>query len=93
MGLGPEPVYKVEVRAKGREGIWGTADEDGQEAVSFEFLDPDGKAGDTEHHHKDKGADDLGLVFSRPAGVGIKSGKIIHGGIQVQHGNGFVHYP
>ncbi len=82
--LSPEPVDEIKVRAKWREGIRGRADEQGKQAVSLKFPEPDGKAGKAEHQHKDKGTDDLGLVFSRPAGVGIESGKILHDGIQVK---------
>ena len=82
--LSPEPVHEVKIRAKWRQGIRCTADENGKETVSPEFLEPGSKAGKAEHQHEDKGADDLGLVFGRPASVGIESGKEFHGGIQIQ---------
>ena len=83
-GLEPEPVHEIKVRPQRREGIWGAADQEGKQAVGLQFLDPGGKAGKTEHCHKHEGAEDLGLVFGRPAGVGKEAGKVCHNGIQIQ---------
>ena len=80
----PEPVNEVKIRAKWRQGIWGAADEQGKQAVGIKFPHPGGKAGDAKHRHEDKGTDDLRLVFSRPAGGGIESGKVFHNGIEVK---------
>ncbi len=38
-----------------------------------------------EHHHKDKGAYDLGLVFSRTPYGGIELGKVFHDGGQIKN--------
>ena len=56
-----------------------------KQAAGFQFPEPGGQAGEAEHYHKDKGADDLDLVFSRPADRGIESGKVFHNRIQVQY--------
>lgn len=82
--LCPEPVHEVKIRAKGRKGSGSTANEDGKETVSREFFDPGGKASKAEHDHKDKGTDDLSLVFGRTSQRGIKPGKVLHDGIQIQ---------
>ena len=82
--LRPEPVHQVKVRAQRREGVRGTAGQGGQEAVSLKLEEPDGQAGEAEHHHKDQGADDLCLVFGRPAGRGIEIRKVFHYRIQIQ---------
>lgn len=83
--LRPEPVDEVKIRAERRQGGGCTANEHGKKAVSPEFFDPGGKTERAEHHHKDKRADDLGLVFGRPADRGIKGGKVLHGGVKVKH--------
>ena len=83
-GLGPEPVHQVKIRTQWRERVRVTADQDSRQAVSFQFPEPGGQAGETEHYHKDKGADDLDLVFGRPANRGIKSGKVFHYRVQIQ---------
>lgn len=49
LGLCPESVHEVEVRAKGRKGMWGAANERGKQGVSPEFLEPGGKTGETQH--------------------------------------------
>ena len=81
--LWPEPVHEVEVGAKRRQGSWGAANEGSKKAVSPELLEPGSKAVKAEHQHEDKGADDLGLVFSWSSGVGIEDGKEFHDGIQI----------
>ena len=63
----------------------GAANEGSKKTVSPELLEPGSKAVKAEHQHEDKGADDLGLVFSRPSGVGLEAGKECHDGIQIQH--------
>lgn len=83
-GLSPEPVHEVKIRAKGRQGTGSTANKDGKEAVGPEFFDPGGKTCKAEHYHKDKGTDDLGLVFGWTSQRGIEAGKVFHDGIQVQ---------
>lgn len=77
-GLPPEPVHKVKIRAQRGKGIWGTADERGEEAVRPEFFNPCGKAGEALQGHEDKGTDDLHLVFGWPSNRGIESGKVCH---------------
>ena len=83
-GLGPEPVHQVKIRTRRQEGVRVTADQDSRQAVGFQFPEPGGQAGEAEHYHKDKGADDLDLVFGRPADRGIKSGKVFHYRVQIQ---------
>ncbi len=83
--LGPEPVHEVKIRAKWRQGIRGASNEGSEKAVGPEFLYPDSKAGNAEHYHENKRADDLGLVYGGPAYSGIESRKIIHDGIQIKH--------
>ncbi len=83
-GLGPEPVHQVKIRTRRREGVGVTADQDSSQAVGFQFPEPGGQAGEAGHYHKDKGADDLDLVFGRPANRGIKSGKVFHYRVQIQ---------
>ena len=82
--LCPEPVHEVKIRPKGRQGTGSAADEDGKQAVGPELSDPGGKARKAEHHHKDKGTQDLGLVPGWASQVGIEPGKVSHDGIQVQ---------
>lgn len=84
-GLDPEPVHQVKIRTQRREGAGETADKGSSEAVGLQFPNPGGQAGEAEHCHKDKGTDDLNLVFGRPADRGIESGKVFHYGIQIQH--------
>lgn len=84
LGLCPEPVHEVKIRPKWGQGTGSAANEDSKEAVSLEFSDPGGKACNAEHHHKDKGTQDLGLVFGRASQVWIEPGKVCHDGIQVQ---------
>lgn len=62
----------------------GAADEHGKQAVRMKFPNPTGKAGKAKHYHKDKGTDNLSLVFSRPASVGIEIRKEFHDRIQIQ---------
>lgn len=83
-GLGPEPVHEVEIRSKRRKGFGSTSYECGKQAVRSEFFDPCSEAGTAEHYHQDKGTDDLNLVFSRPAGIGIETGKVSHNRVEVQ---------
>jgi len=89
LGLCPEPVHEVEVRAKGRKGMWGAANERGKQGVSPEFLDPGGKAGETQHQHKDEGADDRNLIFVGSSDRGIKSRKVSHNRIEIQQAEFF----
>lgn len=84
LGLCPEPVHEVKIRPKWGQGTRSAANEDGKEAVSPELFGPGGKAGNPKHHHKDKGTQDLGLVFGRASQVGIEPGKVCHGWVQVQ---------
>lgn len=83
-GLCPEPVHKIKVRTKRRKGIRGAAGEGCKQAVGLQLPDPDSQAGEAEQYHKDKGADDLRLVFGRPAERGIEGGKVFQYRIQVQ---------
>ena len=83
-GLGPEPVHEVKVRAQRREGVREAAGRGGQEGVRLQLLDPGGQACETEHCHKDKGADDLCLVFGRHADRGIERGKVFQYRIQIE---------
>jgi len=83
--LCPEPVHKVEIIAKRGQEIRGVADKHSGQAVCPKFLKPGGKAGEAERDHEDEGVDDLHLVFSRSADMGIESGKGFHDGIQIQH--------
>ncbi len=83
-GLCPEPVHEVKIRPKRGQGSGSAANKDGKKAVSPEFLDPGGKACNLKHQHKDKGTQDLCLVFGRTSQPGIEPGKIFHDGIQVQ---------
>ena len=87
--LWPEPVHEVKVRTQRRKGVRGTAGKGGKEAVSLEFQEPGGQAGETEHYHKDQGADDLDLVFGRPADRGIKRAKVFHYRIEIQQAEFF----
>jgi len=83
-GLWPEPVHQVKVRTQWRKGILGTACQGSQETVSLEFQEPGCQTGETKHYHKDKGTDDLRLVFCRPADRGIERGKVFHYRIKVE---------
>jgi len=87
--LCPEPVHEVKVGAKRGQGVRGTANEHGKEAVGAEFADPGGKAGKAEGHHKNKRAYDLSLVFGRASHGGIEPGKVFHGGIEVEQAEFF----
>lgn len=51
----PEPVNEVEIRPQRREGIRSAADEQVKKGVSLKLPEPDGKAGEAQHQHKDKG--------------------------------------
>lgn len=82
--LRPEPVHQVKVRSQRREGVRVASGQGGQEAVSLQLQEPGSQAVETKHYHKDKGANDLNLVFGRPAERGIKSGKVFHYRIQIQ---------
>ncbi len=82
--LWPEPVHKVKVRAKRRKRGGNAAGQNGKEAVSLEFFDPGGKAGKAKHQHKDKGTDDLCLVFGGTPGMGIERRNVFHDGVKVQ---------
>lgn len=88
-GLSPEPIDQVKVRAKGRKGIGGTANEQGKQGIGLKPFDPEGKAGAMEQSHKDKGAKDLRLVLSGSAGVGIEGRKIVHDGIEIEQAQFF----
>ena len=83
-GPSPEPVHEVKIRTKWRQGRRSAANENGKETVSLKFFNPGGKAGKAEHDHKDKGTDDLGLVFGRTSQMGIEAGKVSHNRIQIQ---------
>lgn len=72
-GLCPEPVHEVKIRAKRRQGIRSAANENGKKTVSLKFFNPGGKACKAEHDHKDKGTDDLGLVFGWTPQMGIEA--------------------
>ena len=62
--LCPETVHQVEIRAQWWEGACGRASQDSRQAVGIQLLDPGGQADEAENYHKDKGADDLGLVLA-----------------------------
>lgn len=87
--LCPEPVQKIKVRTKRRKGIRGAADEGSEQTVGFKFPNPDRQAGESEQHHKDKGTDNLHLIFGRPSDWGIESGKIVHNRIKIQQAEFF----
>lgn len=88
-GMDPEAVHKIKIRAEGREGIQGAADESGKDAVIGEPGDPKGEGRRRKTHgdqkeKEDERAQDLGLVFSRSASSGIKGQDEIHGDICVE---------
>ena len=80
---------QIKIRTQRRKGAWGAAGQDSRKAVGLQFSDPGGKAFEAKHNHKDKGTDDLDLIFSRPADRGIESGKVIHNRIQIQQAEFF----
>lgn len=85
----PETVHKVKIRAERREGIRGTANESGKDAVMGEPGDPQGegrrsKVQGNQKEKEQKRTEDLGLVFGRPAGKRIKRQEDIHGRIRVE---------
>lgn len=83
----PEPVHKVKVGAKGREGIRSAAHEGGKDGIRFQPFDPGRQAGGTagfkKEEKQDERAQDLGLVFRRAPERGIKRLEEFHGLIQV----------
>ena len=88
-GMDPEAVHKIKIRAERREGIQRAADESGKDAVMGEVGDPacEGRRRKAHGDHKEKeekGTQDLGLVFSRPASRGIKRQEEIHSDIYVE---------
>ena len=88
-GMDPEAVHKIKIRAERREGIQRAADESGKDAVMGEVGDPacEGRRRKAHGDHKEKeekGTQDLGLVFSRPASRGIKRQEDPHGDISVE---------
>ena len=84
IGLGPEPVHKVKVGPKGRQGGWQASGQRGKKAVGLKFPDPCGKAGAPKQRHENKRAYDLRLVFSGPSEWGIETGKELHNRIQIE---------
>lgn len=79
----PEAVHEIKVRAEGREGMGRAADEGGKDAVILEPVHPKCKGRRGEAHReqkeeKDKREQDLGLVFGRPASMGIKGQEDFH---------------
>lgn len=88
-GMDPETVHKIKIRAERREGIQRAADESGKDAVMGEPGDPacEGRRRKAHGDHKEKeekGTQDLGLVFSRPASRGIKGQEGIHSDVCVE---------
>ena len=85
----PEAVHEVKVRAERRKGKRSAADECSKDPVIREPFYPESKRRRSEAHRdhkeeKDKRAQDLGLVFSRSAGMGIKRQKKSHGLIGIE---------
>ena len=77
IGMEPEPVHKIEVRAEGRQGICVTANERSKETVLGEPGNPMGKgrrsqAFGNHKEKKDKGTQDLRLILSGSAGMVVK---------------------
>lgn len=73
----PEPVHEVKIRAKGRKKMGFATNKCSKDAVLLKPFYPEGKGRRSESHRdhkeeKDKRAQDLWLVFGRPAGMGIK---------------------
>ena len=52
--------------------------------VSLELIDPGGNAGNVQIKHKDKGAEDLGLVLGGAARGRIKRGHELHDVVKVE---------
>lgn len=89
VGIEPEAVHEVKVRAKRRNGVWCTANKSGKDTVIKKPFCPEGKGRWSEAHgkhkeEKDKRTQELRLVFSRPAGMGIKGKEKIHGLIGIK---------
>ncbi len=87
--MDPEAVHKVKIRAERREGIQWAADESGKDAVTGEPGDPacEGrrrKAHGDQKEKEEKGTQDLGLVFRRPADKRIKRQENFHSRIRVE---------
>lgn len=73
----PETVHEVKVRAKQRKGMRWATNKSGKDAVIFMPIHPKVKRRRSKAHgkheeEKDKRTQDLRLVLSRPAGMGIK---------------------
>ena len=87
----PETVHEIVVGSKGRQLVGGsTADQDCKgDGFGKGFPDPDSEAGSCrsavkKQDKKDEGTKDLGLVFCRTPGSGIKAGDEICNGIKVK---------
>ena len=65
----PEAVDKVKIRPERREMARGAADQHGKEIIRLKLCDPVGKAGKLAVKHKDKGAQDLGLIDGGSASI------------------------
>ena len=76
----PDPVHEVKIRAERRERIGLAANQYGKKSVMGKPFYPQGEGKGSEFHgnHKDKRAQNLRLVFSRPASMGIKRQKKNH---------------
>lgn len=83
----PEPVHKVKIGAKGREGVRSAAHEGGKDGIRFQPFDPGrqagGAAGFKKEEKQDERAQDLGLVDSGAPERRIKLLEEFHGLIQV----------
>lgn len=89
IGMEPEPVHKIEVRAEGRQGICVTANERSKETVLGEPGNPMGKgrrsqAFGNHKEKKDKGTQDLRLILSGSAGMVVKRQDNVHGFVGIQ---------
>lgn len=76
--LEPQAIDKIEVRAKWRKGRGGASDEESKKLIRCKTIHPVSKAGNAKVQHKSQGADDLGLVQSRTAGIGIIRSQMNH---------------
>lgn len=87
--MDPETVHKIKIGAERRERIQRAADEGGKDAVMRDPGNPRSEGwrrkphGDHEEK-ENKGTQDLGLVFSRSAGRGIKGQEDIHSDVCVK---------
>lgn len=87
--LDPEPVNKVKVRAQRRQGVWITANKGSEDAVIWEPFNPMGKGRwcetlGNQKEKEDKRAQDLRLVLSGSAGMGVKRQEKFHGSVCIK---------